>query len=522
MKLRVCIPTAGTGSRLGSLVKNINKSLVAVNNKPTISHQIEYFSKDTEFVIPLGYKGDLVKKYLLIAHPLTKFYFVTVNDYTSPNSGLGLSMLKAKKYLQQPFIFLSCDTLISGKIPRLKNNWMGYSQLKNSKEYRTISIKDNLVESINEKKIIKKNMHPYIGIAGIVDYKIFWKKMSNGGHNAIQVGESYGLKELIGNKIYSNEFKWLDTGNLTELSKTRKKLKLMNMPNILEKEDEAIWFVKKKVIKFSKDREFIKNRILRTKYLNGYIPRVTAYNDNMYIYNRIEGDVLSQIINLSIFKKFLVHTDKFWLKKKLNVDAKNLFLSSCNKFYKVKTDERIKLFYKKFNKKDGNEHINNIPMPYLNEILKQINWDFICAGSASRFHGDLHFENVIYNKKSKKTTFIDWRQDFGGNIEYGDIYYDLAKLLHGMLVNHSVISKNRYSVSWSKKNIYYKIERKKILISCENYFYLWIKKNGFDVNKVKILTALIFLNIAPLHHEPYCYALYALGKDMLFKAVNNN
>ena len=64
MKLRVCIPTAGTGSRLGSLVKNINKSLVAVNNKPTISHQIEYFSKDTEFVIPLGYKGDLVKKYL--------------------------------------------------------------------------------------------------------------------------------------------------------------------------------------------------------------------------------------------------------------------------------------------------------------------------------------------------------------------------------------------------------------------------------------------------------------------------
>lgn len=48
------------------------------------------------------------------------------------------------------------------------------------------------------------------------------------------------------------------------------------------------------------------------------------------------------------------------------------------------------------------------------------------------------------------------------------------------------------------------------------------QKNGFDVNKVKILTALIFLNIAPLHHEPYCYALYALGKDMLFKAVNNN
>ena len=149
-------------------------------------------------------------------------------------------------------------------------------------------------------------------------------------------------------------------------------------------------------------------------------------------------------------EKFLFYLDKFWVKKKLNLEEKNLFLLSCNKFYKVKTDERIKLFYEKFNQKDGNEHINNTPMPYLNEILKQINWDFICAGTASKFHGDLHFENVIYNKKSKKTTFLDWRQDFGGNIEYGDIYYDLAKLLHGILVNHSIISKNRYSVEQKK------------------------------------------------------------------------
>ena len=522
MKLRVCIPTAGTGSRLGSLVKNINKSLVSVNNKPTISHQIEYFPKDTEFVIPLGYKGDLVKKYLLIAHPHIKFYFVNVNDYTSPNSGLGLSILKAKKYLQQPFIFLSCDTLISGKIPKLKNNWMGYSQLKDMKEYRTISIKGNLVESINEKKIIKKNIHPYIGIAGIVDYKNFWKKMTDGNQNAIQIGESYGLKELITNKVYSKKFKWFDTGNLTELSKTRKKLRLSNMPNILEKEDEAIWFVKNKVIKFSQDRKFIKNRILRIKYLNNHVPKITAYNDNMYIYNKIEGPVLSQIIDLSTFKKFLIHSDKFWVKKNLNKHEEKKFLLSCNKFYKIKTYERIELFYKKFNKKDKNENINGKAVPFLHEILDQIDWNLICAGKASRFHGDFHFENIIYNKKIEKFTFLDWRQDFDGNIEYGDIYYDLAKLLHGMLVSHSIINKNKYSVSWDKRNIHYKIGRKKNLIICEKYFYQWLQKKGFDVNKVKTLTALIFLNIAPLHHEPYCRALYALGKDMLFKVANNN
>ncbi len=91
-----------------------------------------------------------------------------------------------------------------------------------------------------------------------------------------------------------------------------------------------------------------------------------------------------------------------------------------------------------------------------------------------------------------------------------------------MLVNHSVINKNKYSVSWNKKNIHYKIEMRKILISCEEYFYQWLEKKGYDKKKVKILTALIFLNIAPLHHKPYCYALYALGKDMLFKVVDKN
>lgn len=33
--------------------------------------------------------------------------------------------------------------------------------------------------------------------------------------------------------------------------------------------------------------------------------------------------------------------------------------------------------------------------------------------------------------------------------------------------------------------------------------------------RVKILTALIYLNIAALHHHPYSLLLYYLGKSML-------
>ena len=44
---------------------------------------------------------------------------------------------------------------------------------------------------------------------------------------------------------------------------------------------------------------------------------------------------------------------------------------------------------------------------------------------------------------------------------------------------------------------------------------------NFSVKKVKILTALIFLNIAGLHHYPYSIFLYYLGKKLLNESLKN-
>ena len=35
-----------------------------------------------------------------------------------------------------------------------------------------------------------------------------------------------------------------------------------------------------------------------------------------------------------------------------------------------------------------------------------------------------------------KFILIDWREDFGENVEYGDLYYDIAKLYGGMILNY--------------------------------------------------------------------------------------
>ena len=59
------------------------------------------------------------------------------------------------------------------------------------------------------------------------------------------------------------------------------------------------------------------------------------------------------------------------------------------------------------------------------------------------------------------------------------------------------------------------ILRKNIMVECERKFENFVNNNKYDMRKVRFLTALVFLNIAPLHHYPYSEFLFYLGKYQL-------
>ena len=239
----------------------------------------------------------------------------------------------------------------------------------------------------------------------------------------------------------------------------------------------------------------------------------------MYCYKNIEGTVLSKIKDIELFKKLLSFSKAFWETKILSEEENSNFLEICKKFYYTKTIDRINLYYKNFDKDDKEYEINGKKYPKLADILKEVNWNNIFNGLAGRFHGDFHFENILYNSKGNTFKFLDWRQNFGGILEYGDIYYDLAKLNHGLIICHELIAQNRFTVKFDKTKVIYSFKRKQILEESEKYYYKWLDENGYDVKKVKILTALIYLNIAALHHYPYCHLLYFLGTKMLYDNI---
>lgn len=520
MRYRVLIPTAGTGSRLGEMTRFVNKSLVSVANRPIICHIIEQFPDETEFVIALGHKGNLVRDFLELAYPEKPFYFAEVYPFEGPGSGLGLSVLACMQYLQQPFIFTSCDTLVKNAIPAPNENWMGYAGLSELDQYRTLELSAGEVKAICEKGAGKIGTHmPYIGLAGIKDYEVFWNAMKNGEAEAVLTGESHGLRALVANKIKAHEFSWFDTGLPSALAKTREAYREADEPNILEKANEAIWFVGNKVIKFSDDKKFIYNRVERAESIGEFIPEIVAVKSNMYAYRKVEGCIMSNAVTMPLFQKLLDFSKTFWQTHQLNeVDSGN-FRKACLKFYKDKTLERIDMFFKNFNKKDGAETINGVKVPAIKKILEKVDWNWLVEGLPGRFHGDFHFENIIYSDSTESFTFLDWRQEFGGILTTGDIYYDLAKLLHGLIICHELIAGNHFSVQWNDKEIRFDFLRKQMLVKCEQYYSEWLIKNGYEPKKVRVLTALVYLNIAALHHYPYCLLLYALGKDMLHKEL---
>lgn len=519
MDYKYLITSAGLGSRLGNLCKNKNKALVSIANKPVISHIIDKISNEKEIIIAIGYKGGILKDFIELTYPEKNIKFIYIDKYEGSGSGLGYTILKCKNELQCPFIFISNDTVVLEDIPEPSTNWVAISDdIKDNDKYRSFDIKDGKIKSLLNKQEKNQNSKTYIGLCGIKDYKDFWKELKNGvSYGSIQIGESYSLNKMIKNNIDFNvqSFTWFDAGSEDGIKKCNDYFKKENQPIILDKSDESIWFVNDKVIKFSIDKNFIINRIKRTKYIKNFVPNIISHKENFYVYDYLNGDVISKNINHKTFDSLLKYLNFFWQKVDLNKEEYDVFKNKSLSFYKDKTYDRIQQYLNRYSMKDLENIINNIKIPKIYDILETLNWDELSSGVASNFHGDLHFENILL-LETGEFKFIDWRQEFQGIIEYGDIYYDLAKLYHGIIVSHELIEKNLFSVDINDDNIKIDILRKSSLVDIEKLYITFIKENNYDLDKVEILTYLIYLNIAALHHTPYSHFLYYFGKYKLY------
>lgn len=272
------------------------------------------------------------------------------------------------------------------------------------------------------------------------------------------------------------------------------------------------------------------------KTINGYVPKVIDYSLNMsnlwLKYEMIQSD--------DVHKYFINEKDFNWHGLK---DSYVEFINECKKFkpfnfikeewrnklidfYLVRTynnliklreqnKDKLKMFF------DCNLiYINNIEYPsiklilsFLKNKIRQLKNENILDSNdifnklvnvdQDRIfltHLDLIFGNVFYDENNKKIKVIDPRGSFSDSKEFGDIYYDYAKIYQSIFGLYDFIVEDKFVIKKIDKNsIIFDIQQPKNIKEIQLAFAPIFPRKDIDV--IKLLEALQFFSMTPAHND---------------------
>jgi len=508
----VCLLAAGLGTRMGIYADMINKTLLPVHEKAIISHIIDQFPDDTNFVVAVGYKHEQVMSYLKIAHPTRIFTFVHVGDFSGPGSGPAVSVSKCKHLLHGPFMIIACDALYTGlaQIPTDENVVaVSAIPIERSPDYCNIVTEGDRVTDIIDKRYCESGIAAN-GVYNIFDVEKFFANLSG-------TELSSGYQNLV---TYVQLIPFVDLGTFEKYQTYYDNSMNSTVSYDYSKTDEFLYFVNNRVVKFFKDIEITDDRVIRARYKPLHFPKIDV-SGQFYGYDYETGHTLYENNPIQLFETFVHWLDTdFWppIQPSMHPDAAAeypLTKKMCLSFYYDKTMRRLEKFRQKY--PDFNpQMINNVRVTMnMETVLNQINWDDLCGKSLDErsafIHGDLQFDNIIYNPGEDRFVMLDWRQDFAGRLAVGDKYYDIAKLIGGMIVNYDLIKKNQF---WYKEPRpgHVQIEFTRRSTYDEMIALLRTKFNDPIIDDI---VSLIYLNMSPLHGAPYDKLLFSLALQRL-------
>ena len=525
--MKVLITCSGIGSRMGDYTKFTNKALIKIGDKYNIDYIIDIFKNisHVEFIVTLGYYGNFVEEYLNIAYPKHNFKFINVDKYQGAGSSQGYSILQAKEHLQEPFIFMACDTVIKDKLfidkdYTITRNLLYVAKKEDTTHYASIKCIKNTILSFHDKFELNTD-YVYIGMCEIYNYDIFWKNLEllylkNKNNNTL--GDIAVYKSMIKHKTFYYHVlnSWYDGGNISIFNSSIYKNK---MYNVLTKIDESITFLDDKVIKFFWDAKKNKKKLARAKYFENISPKILSRGENFYSMEKINSKPASEYFDPNMVSKVLNWAQKnIWIPTKKSPNFKEIVY----KFYYEKTIKRI------IKAREINIHeystINNISIGSIDILLSKVDFEEMCNVDPVCFHGDFILDNILLQpKKNDEFLLIDWRQDFGGDLEKGDIYYDLAKFKHNIYINHQNIQNNLFEViKVDDISCFLDLKCNFVLIEQIKAFEKFITNNDLDNHRVNLLMSLIWINMAPLHKYPFNTFLFNFGKYNLHKYITES
>lgn len=499
--LTVIILAAGYGRRMGPFARMVNKGLIPYDNKPLISHIMEKFDTDTKFVIACGHMGQQVKDYVSAVHTDKQIVYVDIPDYAEGTTGPATTIQHCAKHITGPFFWLSCDTLFDFDFSKhLDHNWIGVHPVDSAiaKDYCWVEREGESITAIKNKQPSNLAVDAFIGLMYCTDSTYI------DNLKAVNAKEAYeGFNDNLNLQAHTVRG-WKDFGTYDKWIELSRDLKEVSFP----KPNELFYHDNNKIVKFTVDSVLTDKKANRALLNPVCMPDGIRRSGQFLVYDYVEGDIIYSQLDSMLMFKLLEWADKDLWKSKWFPNTEQI----CRDFYYKKTKDRLAQFRVKYSDWSEPCTVNDVPVKSIDYYLDKIDWDWLCRTTQWAFiHGDFQFENVIYNPTTDKFTCIDWRTDFGGD-SYGDLYYDLAKMLGGILLDYQAVKADKLEYVEEADSATLNdcgIEHAQIYSAMiEDY----CKQKDLDFNKVKLLVPIIYLNMSPLHDAPFDKYLFALAQ----------
>jgi hypothetical protein len=272
------------------------------------------------------------------------------------------------------------------------------------------------------------------------------------------------------------------------------------------KKDEVTYICNNRVVKWWLDETIPKKKYDKVTANPSVFPSNCVYKGNYMAYDYFKGQTLYEFNNPAAFAPLLD-----WLETNVWLDCNADVYNSSVEFYKTKSLSRINKFLEKYPNLSPVTNIDGVEVKDYNYYLDKIEWNYLATVTRPGFlHGDLQFDNIVISD-DLEFKIIDWRHEFAGLVEYGDIYYDLAKMAGGLIINYANIKNHNFNIEIEDTTVTLSIPSIDHIAVYQAQLKKYIEDNNLDYKKVQMLIPIIFWNMSPLHTAPFDLFLWYLG-----------
>lgn len=496
---------AGRGSRLGRIGDALPKCLLPINGRAVLSHQFALVPSDHRLIVVTGYRDQQVREYVQLAHPGLDVTFVHDDEW---GTGPGASLLTARDAVgDDDLVFVAADTLWTHdqRLWSDPGSWVATAPVPAgtpAARWCRVNVGGDpdfeYVVGIDDKTPdVRPNSRCWTAFAKIArdDLRRFWAGLTDAPTRAGEVQLSSGLEAIVngGEPVTVHEIEWLDVGDERAF---RAAVATLGGYDAL-KPDQVTYVIPstERVVKFHVDRDKVRWRAERAKLLGDAVPQPIheTWNGTMVGYDYVQGTSVYSAMqyrpNNYVAPVLDWWLEKFWTTRLRLSERPPNFYEASDQFYRDKTFARV-------------ESLDPALQSIALDVITRLDWEHLTEGVVpGTFHGDFTFANVLTwdDDWNQRFTSVDWREDYAGVVDWGDLRYDLGKLLAGARFHWERASYGDFR-RWDSGPI------------VEQLIEDWIAANvDVDFTDVQRIAALCLINSSALHAAPMDEILIARG-----------